>query len=336
MNNQQPVIFSYSFEEQGAILALEDNQIATELENSNLSWVHLDGNATSTKYWLEVNVPYLDHLIIDALLAKETRSRVMEFEGGLLIILRGVNTNIDADSDDMVSLRIWVDQYRVITIQKREMNALFDFKNNLEKGRKIKGSGEFLYNLIYQILSEISTEMLNLSQRLDRLEDSTLNNSKKNNGKKTLQEQLLKNELLELRSQFVTFKRYLSPQKEVIQKLKNCEYLWIDDWAKRHFQENYDQITRMIEETDELKERSKILNDEIVNIINDKLNRHMYKISLITVIFMPLTFLTGLFGMNVVGIPASNSPFGFIIFTGLMIFITILQVIFFKKRDWLK
>ena len=92
----------------------------------------------------------------------------------------------------------------------------------------------------------------------------------------------------------------------------------------------------MIEETDELKERSKILNDEIVNIINDKLNRHMYKISLITEIFMPLTFLTGLFGMNVGGIPASNSPFGFIIFTGLMIFITILQVIFFKKRDWLK
>ena len=92
----------------------------------------------------------------------------------------------------------------------------------------------------------------------------------------------------------------------------------------------------MIEETDELKERSKILNDEIVNIINDKLNRHMYKISLITVIFMPLTFLTGLFGMNVGGIPASNSPFGFIIFSVLMIFIAILQVIFFKKRDWLK
>lgn len=336
MNNQQPVIFSYSFEEQGAILALEDNQIATELENSNLSWVHLDGNATSTKYWLEANVSYLDHLIIDALLAQETRSRIMEFEGGLLIILRGVNTNIDANPDDMVSLRIWVDQYRVITIQKREMNALFDFKNNLERGRKIKGSGEFLYNLIYQILSEISTEMLNLSQRLDKLEDSTLNNDKKNNGKKTLQEQLLKNELLELRSQFVTFKRYLSPQKEVIHKLKNCEYLWINDWAKRHFQENYDQITRMIEETDELKERSKILNDEIVNIINDKLNRHMYKISLITVIFMPLTFLTGLFGMNVGGIPASQSPFGFIIFTSLMIFIAILQVIFFKKRDWFR
>ncbi|MCE2688010.1 MAG: zinc transporter ZntB [Rickettsiales bacterium] len=336
MNNQQPVIFSYSFEEQGSILALEDNQIATELENSNLSWVHLDGNATSTKYWLEANVSYLDHLIIDALLAQETRSRIMEFEGGLLIILRGVNTNIDANPDDMVSLRIWVDQYRVITIQKREMNALFDFKNNLERGRKIKGSGEFLYNLIYQILSEISTEMLNLSQRLDKLEDLTLNNDKKNNGKKTLQGQLLKNELLELRSQFVTFKRYLSPQKEVIHKLKNCEYLWINDWAKRHFQENYDQITRMIEETDELKERSKILNDEIVNIINDKLNRHMYKISLITVIFMPLTFLTGLFGMNVGGIPASQSPFGFIIFTSLMIFIAILQVIFFKKRDWFR
>ena len=97
MNNQQPVIFSYSFEEQGAILALEDNQIATELENSNLSWVHLDGNATSTKYWLEVNVPYLDHLIIDALLAKETRSRVMEFEGAPDV------TDVADTSSDQVS-----------------------------------------------------------------------------------------------------------------------------------------------------------------------------------------------------------------------------------------
>ena len=141
-------------------------------------------------------------------------------------------------------------------------------------------------------------------------------------------------EILQARTQSTVFKRYLSPQKEVISKLRVSQSSWINDWARRHFQENLDYITHMIEEADEARDKSQILHDELSNALTEKINRNMYRLSLITVIFMPLTFATGLFGMNVGGIPGNENPSAFFICFGGMLLIAMVQILFFKRKDW--
>jgi len=171
--NNNPIIFAYGFNENGRSQNLENSQIAAELENSNLAWVHLDASEEqfeTAKNWLEKNVAYLDHLIIDALLTNEARPRLIEFENGLLIILRGLNLKEKSRPEDMVSIRIWIDELRIITIQRREMQAIFDFKNIIDGGKKVKNSSEFLYNILYQILAEISNLLLDISDETDDLE----------------------------------------------------------------------------------------------------------------------------------------------------------------------
>lgn len=320
-----PVLFSYTFNESGKARRIDSQNVSTELIKDNgLTWSHLDASCRSTKSWLEQEVFYLDHLIIDALTAEETRPRIIEFEDGLLIILRAVNLNKSSEPDDMVSVRIWIDDERIITMQRRNSKAIFDIQNQIDSGKLIKNSGEFLYVLLFQILTITYPFLQNLNEKIDILEKDVMNSH----------DIKLREEILSIRFQSTAFKRYLVPQKEVIAKLRTCNYHWIDDWAQRHFQENFDMMTHMVEEVEEARDRSQILHDELSNGLTVKLNKNMYKLSLISIIFMPLTFLTGLFGMNIAGIPGAEDPSAFKICVITMVAITIMQILFFKRKDW--
>ena len=84
---QNHILFSYSFNENGEAVKIDNSKVANELKNPSLSWVHLDGVNKSTQKWLQKEVDYLDSLIIDALIAEETRPRIVRFEHGMLLIL---------------------------------------------------------------------------------------------------------------------------------------------------------------------------------------------------------------------------------------------------------
>jgi zinc transporter len=319
------ILFSYAFNAEGKAIKLDNEKVAEELRNEGLAWVHLDANKKSAKNWLEREVSYLDHLIMDALLEEETRPRIMKFDNGLLIILRGINLDKNAEPEDMVSIRMWIDNDRIITVQRRNMKAVFEIKNKIEAGKEIKNSGEFLYNLLYEILNITSPFLYALGEKIDLLEEKIM----------TTHDAKFREEILQARTQSTIFRRYLAPQKDVISKLCNTEQKWITDWAKRHFQENLDHITHMIEEVDETRERSQILHDELANALAERLNKNMYTLSIITAIFMPLTFISGVFGMNIGGVPGvgENENHAFIICMFGMLIVALLQVFFFKKRQ---
>lgn len=323
MNKQSHIIFSYSFDAEGKAHKLDNQEVAKELKNENLAWVHLDGNSKSTKKWLEREVDYLDHLIIDALIVEEARPRVIEFDSGLLIILRGVNLNKNAEAEDMVSIRMWIDHERIITIQRRDMKAVFDIRDQIESGKTIKNSGEFLYNLLYQILAVTSPFLYALGEKVDALEEKIM----------TTHNVAFREEILQIRTQSTVFKRYLTPQREAIAKLRICDHKWINDWAKRHFQEHLDQITLMIEEVDEVRDRSQILHDELFHGLTEKLNKSMYNLSLVASIFIPLTFFTSIFSVNIGGLPGISNNNAFIYMIVAMLIMTGLQIILFKKKD---
>lgn len=317
-----PVIFAYSFDREGKSTKLNNKQVADELRNDGLSWVHLDMNNLGTQKWLQQKVGYLDHLIIDALTAEETRPRVMEFDSGLLIILRGVNLNKDSEPEDMVSIRVWVDAARIITIQRRDLKSLFDLRDQIAEGKSIKNSGAFLYNLLYQTLFATSPFLYGLGDKVDDLEEKIM----------TTHDIGFREEVLQIRTRLTTFKRYLTPQKEAIAKLRLCEQAWIDDWAKRHFQENLDQITMMIEEVDETRDRAKILHDEIFHGLSEKQSRSMYILSLVSSIFIPLTFFTSIFSVNIGGLPGLDGNLSFWWMMITMFILAVFQVIIFKRK----
>jgi zinc transporter len=320
------ILFSYTFDQHGKARKLSSKEVSQELRNEDdLAWVHLDANHKSTKEWLEREVNYLDHLIIDALIAEEARPRMIEFDTGLLLILRGINLGKNSNSEDISSIRIWIDAQRIITLQRHEMVAVFDVRDQIDEGKAIRTSGEFLYNLLYQILHVTSPFLYALAERLDELEEKiTITHDMK-----------FREELLKIRRRSTIFKRYLKPQEEVVAKLRLVDQIWINDWAKRHFQENLDHIAHMIEEVEEVRDRSQILHDELAHSLTEKLNKSMHKLSIIASVFMPITFFTSVFSMNVGGIPGIGDQDAFDLIMISIVLITLLQMWFFKKKDLL-
>ncbi|MFT7088185.1 MAG: zinc transporter [Rickettsiales bacterium] len=319
------ILSSFSFKD-GNSLELKNEDVALELKNNDLCWVHLDANNPESEIWLKKEVDYLDEIIIDALLAEETRSRLVEFESGSLIIFRGVNLNKNAKPEDMVSIRMWIDSKRIITIQKRNIKAIQNIAEEVKKGKYFTSAGEFVTDLCYGISDDLQTVIDSLSKIIDDAEDKTLD--------KVFDEEL-REDVTIVKKQAITLKRHIMPQKEVIVSLKHCKQSWISQADKRHLQENFEYILRYVEDLDEIKERSQVVHDEMISAISRKLNKNMYVISVLTAIFMPLTFITGLFGMNVGGIPFDSNVDGFWFITIVLSTIVMIQVVWSIKK-WIK
>jgi len=319
-----PIIMAYAFDGAGGGAALDAAEVSPALKDKRLAWVHLDVNHPGTKSWLEQEISYLDPYIVSALLAEETRPRVTEIDEGVLIILRGVNLNENADPEDMVSIRLWIDGERIISLRRRRLKAVSEMEERIKNGKGPKDAGEFITQLISRLFDRIEPALLSLDEMTDTVEEEILENP----------DLKLRESIVNIRRQAIIFRRYMAPQKEAIGHLRLCDFDWLDVKHKRHLQESQDRVLRYVEDLDAIRERAQIVKDELVNMIADRLNRNMYVLSVIAAIFLPLGFFTGLLGINVGGIPGADNASAFWVFCGLLAVVVALQVWLFKKLKW--
>lgn len=319
-----PVIFGIAFDGKGGGTELSGNALAEAVKSNQLAWVHLDANHTETRHWLQNKASYLDPLIIDALLADETRPRFEAINDGALVILRGVNLNENADPEDMVSIRLWVQSERIISLQRRPLRAVSDCLDRLKQGHGAVNTGEFIATLILRLLERMEPTLSKLDERIDDLEESILQSA----------ENHLRGNIVDLRRESIVLRRYIAPQRDAINRMRSCELPWLSNTNKRHLQESYDRAMRYVEDLDAIRERSQIVQDELSTKLADHLNRNMYVLSVIAAIFLPLGFLTGLLGVNIGGIPGTEDPTAFALFCALLTLLVIAQIIWFKKKKW--
>jgi len=295
------ILCAYEINGSGKHLPLEGDAIAKILEGKELGWVHLDADHADTKGWLKENVSYLDDIILEALLAPETRPRISEFNNGSLIILRGVNLNPEADEEDMISIRLWVDKHRIISTRIRKLKAVQSMRDKILKDQAPTDSGDFLMTLCTQLFKNMEPVIAALDERTDNVEESMIENP----------DAVARSELTDIRKTAIILRRYIAPQREVLTALRNSDQAWMSDKDKRRAQENYDRLARYVEELDTIRERAQIIKEELAAIISDRMNKNMYMLSLVAAIFLPLGFLTGLLGINVGGMPGADNTLAF-------------------------
>jgi len=240
------------------------------------------------------------------------------------LILRGANLNENAEPEDMISLRIWIDPHRIITMRRRKLKAVQDIKQKLETGAGPTDAGDFLATLTLRLFERMEPVIVDLNERVDDVEERILEDPEPEE----------RSEIIDLRKMAIILRRYILPQREVITELRNCEQAWLETHHRRHLQEAHDRVTRYSEDLDMVRERAQIVKDELSNMLADKLNKNMYILSVIAAIFLPLGFLTGLLGGNVGGIPGADDHNAFLIFCGLLVVIVAFQILIFKKMKW--
>jgi len=318
------ILLAYGFDGNGSGETLDVEDISKHIKDDELAWVHMDVNHHDTKTWLENEISYLDPFVVEALLAEETRPRITEIDGGAIIILRGVNLNNNANPEDMISIRLWIDNHRIISLQKRQLKAVLDIEEKIKAGKAPKDSGQFICMLVSRLFDRMEPALTELDELTDDVEEKILENA----------DISLRESIIDIRKQAIMFRRYMAPQRETIGQLRMSDIEWLNNIHKRHLQESYNQVTRYVEDLDAIRERAQIVKDELANILADRLNKNMYVLSVIAAIFLPLGFLTGLLGINIGGIPGAENGNAFLIFCGILSILVAFQVIIFKKLKW--
>lgn len=324
MSEENGIIHACTIDGKGGGKELSGDDIGKEIKSADLAWVHLDANNPEARGWLEREVSYLDQIVLDALLAEETRPRMLECGNGVLLILRGVNLNEGADPEDMVSIRLWVDAQRIISIRKRKLKAVQDIRQRISEGKGPKNAGDFISMLSMRLFERMEPILTDLDGRTDDVEERILENP-------DISE---RGEIVDIRRKAIIIRRYIMPQRDAIAQLRMSDISLLETTHKRLLQEALNQVIRYIEDLDTIRERAQIVKDELTTALSDKLNKNMYMLSVIAAIFLPLGFLTGLLGINVGGIPGAENPYAFTIFGGMLVFIVFMQIMIFKKLRW--
>lgn len=290
---------------------------------AGLLWLHMCALNPDTREFLH-NETDLDELVINALLAEETRPRILVRQEGVMVILRAMNLHKGCDPEDMISLRVWTDGERIITTRRRDILSIEDVKRAIANNKGPKTTGEFLTMITGCVYARMEPHIEDLEERAAKVEELValcdIDEATEDSG------------LIRIRT--AVFRRYIVPQRNVLEQLINARFSWLSEQDIEQLVESHDRVMRYVETLNDIRDRAQIVNDEITKIHDAKLNSTAYIFSVAATIFLPLSFLTGLMGINIGGMPGIDDDAAFWVFSGFCLIIVVTQIILFKKIKW--
>lgn len=324
MTDETGLVYGYVLDGNGSGTTVDWDQIKQWKPQQGVLWMHLEYSHPQVREWV-LHESGLDEISAEALLAEETRPRSMLSGRGLLLTLRGINPHPESEIKDMVSVRLWSDGKRIISTRRRILQTAMDVSKHIENGVGPRTAGEFVESFTDSLVEGMVSGIEDLSDEADALEEQVL----------THESYELRPKISQLRRHAIGLRRYLAPQREAVTRLYNEKIDWLSEMDRMRLRENADRMTRFVEDLDLVRERAVVVQEELLSRLSEKMNRTMYVLSIVSAIFLPLGFLTGLLGINVGGIPGAEYKGSFIIFIVVLIIIVAFQVWFFKRKKWM-
>jgi zinc transporter len=289
-------------------------------------WIHLDGREQETLGWLQEHAGVPD-TVIYALTATETRPRSEAIEDGALINLRGpaMDENGVEEEGELGSIRAWVEHGRAITVTFRHLAGLDELKAQMEKGT-IKDPGDLISHLAMTITKKLDPVITKLGDEVDDCE-TALDPDRAFDTRRRI---------AAARSDAIVYRRFVAPQREALGRLAELEADWLEDDDRLHLREAADRFARMVEELEAVRERSALIHEQLTDLRSEQIENRALLLSVVALIFLPLTFLTGLLGMNVDGIPEAHKPWAFWGVVALCVVVALGIAAWFAAAKWFK
>ncbi|MEQ5788739.1 zinc transporter ZntB [Erythrobacter sp. NFXS35] len=306
--------------ERGVVREIPASEVAS-YRGDGFVWLHVEGAGRNGRPDLP---SYLPGLAANALLASETRPRCEQIDDGAIINLRGNALEPTADSDRLVSIRVWVEGRRVTSVTRNPLAALAKVETAMQAGKLCDG-GDFVAALAQAISTELDPEIAELGDLLDDCEGEI----------ESADIYALRRRIAALRSQAIALRRFVAPDRDALASLAQLPFTWISHDDRMHLRDAADRFARMAEELEAVRERAALLHEQLTDLRAEIVDRRSLAIAVVAFIFLPLTFVTGLLGMNVDGIPFANEDWAFWGVFGICLLIALVVLGWFAVRQWL-
>lgn len=324
MSEDDGLIHAFVLDGKGGGQALDWAGVRTWRREHGVLWLHLDRAAPEARAWL-TEESGLESVLAEALLEQDVRPRVLPVGDALLVNMRGINFNEGAAPDDMVSIRMWLEPSRIITSRYRRIRAVSDLREALNAGRGPTRPGDFLYRVADLLTERMGPTISELDDQVDAFETEVLAAGRAE----------LRGRLSALRSMAISLRRYLAPQRDVMTRLASEAASWLDPADKIRLREVADRTMRYVEDLDAARERALVTQDELNSRISEQMNKTMYVLTVVAAILLPASLITGLFGINVGGMPGIEASWAFYGVIVLMAVFGLAQYAVFRWLRWI-
>jgi zinc transporter len=287
-------------------------------------WVHLSTNNEHAQDWL-AKTAKLDDYLVDALTATETRPRCDQFGEGALLNLRGRSEDQMTSSDPLASVRIWAVEGRVISVTRKKLSVIDAVEQAVADG-KVLDPGDLIAAFASAITADLDPEVADLGDDLDECETQL-------DPDKIFE---LRHTVTRVRAQSIGYRRFLAPQRTALEKLATLPIGWLADDDRLHLSAAADRAARMAEELESIRERSALMHEALTDLRAEQIDQRGLIISIAALIFLPLTFLTGLYGMNVRGLWLADRPWAFDAIVGICVLTAVSVTTYFVRQHWLR
>jgi zinc transporter len=260
----------------------------------------------------------------ELLTSDATRPRAFREGEALVATLRGINFNPGAEPEDMVSMQLWCDGTRLVTLRRMPLQTPRDTREGLDEGHGAVDAGSLITSLTEHLIERMSHSILDLNKAIDALEEDQDGCE----GDDALRQ------ISEIRRECLALKRYMSPQHEALENIASDAPSWFEHHDRREIAESIDRLRRYLEDLDISKESALVLQDDVRARTLERNSRTQSQLTIVATIFLPLNFIAGLLGMNVGGIPDSQDPHAFWLIVGVCGLIILAQLVLFRRLRW--
>jgi len=279
-----------SWDDMGSALDCDDGMV----------WLHFDLSDARSQRWLAA-CERIPQSARDVLLASDNRVRLESTGNGLVGVLGDLHHDFHHDPSEVSVLRLYLDDRCLISARRRPLKAVDGLRRAVSEGLRVERPVSLIIHLLNDLADALGAITLELAESIDTLEDRILAGRIEDRG----------GELGRLRRLAARLRWHIVPQRHALIRLLDSLPSWLSKPDLHGLRRAIERLEAVSHDLDLVQERARLLQDELGTHQREVTNRNVYVLSMVTAIFLPITLITGIFGMNVGGLPGVQEPDGF-------------------------
>ena len=295
--------------------------------SENISWISVTGIQDSSKIQAICNVFNIHSLVQEDILNTQQRTKIEEFDHYLFVTFKNLYWDHEHACIDSEQISIILAKNCLISFQETNSDLYTEIIKRLHTSMgniRNRKSDYLLYKILDTAVDQYFILIDKIGDMVEDIEDETMHKPQAGTSQKI---QSIKKELMLL-------SKHILPMREALNKLDSGNQELIDDRTLKYFRDVYDHTYQAYDTIENHRNLLSDLMNMYFTTMSNRLNQVMKVLTIISTIFMPLSFITGVFGMNFKVFPAIDNPNGYTYFWLLSGLVTISMLIYFRKKRW--
>ncbi len=314
-----------SFAEQ----TLEDIESAAELVSEDcINWINITGLHETELIEKAGQLFDLHKLSLEDILSIGQRPKLEEFDSYIYVVLKMFNFSENSNIQEEEQISFILKDGLLITFQEKEGDVFEHVRNRLREARgniRKRTADYLLYALIDSIVDYYFLIIEKTGEEIESIENRLLINTDSD----------ILNRLHEIRRQVLMLRRAVYPVRELVNRMEKYDSSLIKSENNIYIRDLYDHTIQIIETIEVFRDMMSGIMDLYMNMISNRMNNVMKVLTIIATIFIPLTFIVGIYGMNFENMPELTWRWGYFAVLAFMFSLAIFMLWVFRRKKWL-